>query len=275
MIILKSFLREIDARVAAAHLESQGIETMIKKDDCGGNYPQLQMSSGVQLFINAVDEEVARRILDEVESDSTSIMAPDVSKSKKGTTILVIGFLLLGVWLGYILYPKIRTFQAAAGVSKDIIKEDTNGDNRTDIYYYYTNEKLTHVEADRNYDGRIDARHDYIGGRIVAGEYDDNFDGKLDAWAKYQNDNNYNLEVDTDFNGVSDVTNYYVNQLPAQIDWHPNGATIITKREIYKDGIKQREYIDLDKDGNFDISVEFDAFGNERQRVKLPIVSNN
>ena len=274
MIILKSFSREIDAQIAAAYLESQGIETLIKKDDAGGNYPQLQMSSGVQLFVNATDEEAARRILREIDSESSSKKAPDAARSKKGTSILVIGFLLLGVWLGYVLSSKIRTFRAA-GEPKDIIKVDTNEDNRTDIFYYYTNEKLTHVEADRNYDGLIDGRYDYINAKVVAAEFDDNFDGKLDAWAKYQNDNNFELENDTDFNGISDVTSYFANQLQARLDWHPNGSTIIIKREIFKNGVKQREYIDLNKDGNFDFNVEFDAFGNELQRMKLPKQESN
>jgi len=269
MILVKLFSREIDAQVAAAHLESQGIETMIKKDDAGGAYPQLQMSSGVQLFIKAADEDAARRTLDEIDSDSSSIKTPESTRSKKGTTILVIGFLLLGVWLGYVLSSKIRAYRSAVGESRDIIEVDTNGDNKTDIFYYYTNGKLTRVEADRNYDGIIDAWHYFINSKVVTGEYDDNFDGKVDVWAKYQNDNNFEQEIDTDFNGTSDATSYFVNQLQSRVDWHPNGSTVIVKREIFKNGNKEHEYIDLDKDGQFDIRVDFDSFGNEIKRIKL------
>jgi hypothetical protein len=273
MIILKSFSREIDAEVAVAYLESQGIETLIKKDDCGGNYPQLQLSSGVQLLINSSDEQAARSILNEIDSEQSSKQVPEPTKTKKGTTMLVIGFLLIGVWLGYFMSSKVREYRTASGQSRDMIEVDTNGDGKPDIFYYYTNRQLILVEADRNYDGIIDAWHHYNNGKIVSSEYDDNFDGKLDAWAKYENDNNYVVEVDTDFNGISDSTIYYANQLQSRRDWHPNGSTIIVKREIFKNGNKQQEYIDLDKDGRFDIRVDFDAFGNEVQRIKLPVIT--
>jgi len=273
MIILKSFSREIDADVAAAYLESQGIATLIKKDDCSGNYPQLQMSSGVQLLINPSDEQAARSILNEIDSEDSSKQVPERAKTKKVTTILVIGFFLVGIWLGYFISSGVRQFRAASEESKDTIEEDTNGDGKPDIFYFYKNRKLTLVKSDRNYDGIVDAWYHYKNGRIISSEQDDNFDGKLDSWAKYQNDNNYEAELDTDFNGISDVTVYYANQLLARRDWHPNGSAIIVRREIFKNGNKQQEYIDLDKDGKFDIRVDFDAFGNEVQRIKLPVIT--
>jgi len=273
MIVLKSFSHEIDAQVAASYLESQGIETLIKKDDAGGNYPQLQMSSGVQLLINAADEQAARNILNEIDYAQSSKQVPGPTITKKGTTILVVGFLLIGVWLGYYLSSKARVYRAAARGSTEMIEADTNGDSKPDIFYYYRDNQLIRAEADRNYDGIIDVWNYYNNGKIVSSEYDDNFDGKLDTWAKYQNDNNYEAEVDTDYNGIADATIFFANQLQARRDWHPNGSPIIVKREIFKNGNKQQEYIDLDKNGKFDIRVDFDAFGNEVQRIKLPVIT--
>lgn len=275
MIVIKSFSREIEAQVAAAYLESQGLETLIKKDDAGGNYPQLQMSSGVQLLINAADEQAARSILNEIDSDQSSKKVSEQTITKKGTTILVIGFLLIGVWLGYFLSSKVRAYRAASIESTEMIEVDSNGDNKNDIFYSYKNNHLVRVEADRNYDGIIDVWYKYNNGKIASSEHDDNFDGKLDGWTKYQNDNNFESEADTDFNGISDATFYIVNQLQARIDWHPNGSTITVKREIFKNGNKQEDYTDVDQDGKFDVRVDFDAFGNEVRRIKLPLITAN
>jgi hypothetical protein len=68
LILIKTFLSEPNARIASAYLESQGIDTLIKKDDAEGNYPSLQLASGVRLFVNNADEQAALALLNEIES---------------------------------------------------------------------------------------------------------------------------------------------------------------------------------------------------------------
>jgi hypothetical protein len=266
MIRIKTFLSEPDARIASAYLESQGITTLIKKDDAEGNYPSLQVSNGVRLFVNAADEQAALALLNEIESDQASKQVPDSKTNKKSATMLIV-FLLLGIALGFFLSSVVREYRSA---SKHVIKVDTINDNKPDVYYYYENKHLVRVEADRNYDGIIDAWYYYNNGKLLSSESDDNFDGKVDAWAKYENENNFELEIDTDFNGTPDATIYFANRLKARIDWHPNGSKIIVKREIFENGTKKYDLIDTHKRGIFDMKVSFDAFGNEVGRKKLP-----
>ncbi len=70
-VVIRTFSNEIIARIASAHLEAQGIEAVVHKDDCGGAYPQLQMSMGVRLLVADHDQEQAEAMLQEVENTST------------------------------------------------------------------------------------------------------------------------------------------------------------------------------------------------------------
>ena len=55
---------KVEAEMAKGLLESEEIPVVIRSDDCGGMYPQLQhLSKGVRLFVPAEFEELARDIL--------------------------------------------------------------------------------------------------------------------------------------------------------------------------------------------------------------------
>jgi len=266
LVLIESFSSEIDARIASGYLESQGIDTYIEKDDCEGNLPLLQFSSGVRLFVNPDDERKARAILTEIQPEQASQQGIEIKKAPKKTiTILITLVFVLGFSMGYILYPRIGVSQKTASV----IETDTNGDNKPDVFSYYNKENLLRVEADRNYDGRIDIWYRYSNNRLTSGEPDDNFDGRIDCWAKYQNENTYEVQIDTDFNGQPDATIYFVHQLKARTDWHPNNSSVIERREVFEHGNKKEELIDSDRDGKFDLKILFDSFGKEVQRIKL------
>lgn len=69
-IELKSFPHEMFAQMASDYLSGQGIETFIKKDDCGGFYPQLQFAAGVRLMVAPEEQEKAKKILDEMDMEN-------------------------------------------------------------------------------------------------------------------------------------------------------------------------------------------------------------
>lgn len=62
-IILETFASRIEAELAAALLEGEGIEALIMADDAGGAYPALQFVRGVRLLVASEDEARAREIL--------------------------------------------------------------------------------------------------------------------------------------------------------------------------------------------------------------------
>ena len=63
LVVVASFLNEIDAQLAQGALEAGGITSMISSDDSGGLQPQLAMS-GVRLLVRAEDVDQAAEILD-------------------------------------------------------------------------------------------------------------------------------------------------------------------------------------------------------------------
>jgi hypothetical protein len=63
LIVLRTFLNDIDAQLARTALEAADIDSMIRADDAGGMRPHLWVGSGVELVVRAEDVERANEIL--------------------------------------------------------------------------------------------------------------------------------------------------------------------------------------------------------------------
>lgn len=63
LVVVGTFLNQIDADMARATLEAAEIESMISADDAGGLRPHLWMG-GVRLLVRAEDAERAIEILE-------------------------------------------------------------------------------------------------------------------------------------------------------------------------------------------------------------------
>lgn len=62
LVVVGTFLNQIDAEMARSALEAAGIESMISADDAGGLRPHLWMG-GVRLLVRAEDAEQAGKIV--------------------------------------------------------------------------------------------------------------------------------------------------------------------------------------------------------------------
>jgi hypothetical protein len=62
LVVVGTYFTEVDADLARTVLEAEGIDCMIRGDDCGGVSPQLWMH-GVALLVRSEDFERARAIL--------------------------------------------------------------------------------------------------------------------------------------------------------------------------------------------------------------------
>ena len=67
-VVITEFYTEIEAQIAQSMLGEFGIETYIIKDDAGGMYPFLQLTSGVKLVVDENLAEEALMILEKNES---------------------------------------------------------------------------------------------------------------------------------------------------------------------------------------------------------------
>ena len=71
LVVIRTFLNNVDAELARSALEAAEIESLIQADDCGGVRPHLWMG-GVELLVTA--EDAARA--DEVLATSVGLADP-------------------------------------------------------------------------------------------------------------------------------------------------------------------------------------------------------
>jgi hypothetical protein len=75
LVVVRTFLNNIEAEIAHSVLEAAGVEALIRSDDCGGIRPSLWLS-GVALLVREDDVARAKELL-----DTLPIEAPDDSAS--------------------------------------------------------------------------------------------------------------------------------------------------------------------------------------------------
>ena len=210
-VVVRTYAGEALASIAAARLESEGIETIIQKDDAGGAYPPLQMTRGVRLLVKPEDLPRAEEVLAEIEAeDSGELEQPEPvgdRRTNKFNFIALIAVFLLGLTIGYFLEPALIERSSYTGQ----VTADRNERGKPGSFGHYVDGKIARVEEDRNYDGKLDAWVKYEGGRTRSATFDNNFDGKPDKWLTHKDKFNYIVKIDTDFDGKPDVTMFFVH----------------------------------------------------------------
>jgi hypothetical protein len=63
-VVLRKFSTEVEARLAAAVLEANGIPAEVRADTAGGTLPSIAVIFPVRLVVRATDADLAREILD-------------------------------------------------------------------------------------------------------------------------------------------------------------------------------------------------------------------
>jgi hypothetical protein len=64
VVVLRSFSTEVEAHLAAAVLEANGIPAQVVADTAGGAIPAIAVIFPVRLLVHASDAELARHLLD-------------------------------------------------------------------------------------------------------------------------------------------------------------------------------------------------------------------
>ncbi len=64
-VVIASYSTEVEAQIAQATLESNGISSIILRDDAGGMLPSLHILKAVRLAVLEEDAQEAREILQE------------------------------------------------------------------------------------------------------------------------------------------------------------------------------------------------------------------
>ena len=268
---MKVFSNPNSADLAKASLLARGIECWLTTDDCGGMYPFMDAVHGVKLFVRRSDSDAAIALL-AADLAAANDPPPDETTASLATTQIAppriklsLPQLSAGIVTGILL---CLLYQWTEKAGTKTFRYDTNHDGKTDEIQVRQNGHLIEWSIDRNFDGRMDEWYYYQGDELVRFEADDNFDGKPDRWCDYTNGEVSEGREDTDFNGLPDVTMSYKAGLIQRMDWKPNHAKFISKRQLFRNGVLFEEQRDLNNDGEFDETVQFDAFSN-------PVKSNS
>jgi len=64
IVVLRKYVDELQARLAAAILEANGIPAQVLADTAGGAYPSMALVFPVRLLVRAEDAALAAEILD-------------------------------------------------------------------------------------------------------------------------------------------------------------------------------------------------------------------
>ena len=65
IVTIGSYSTEVEAQIAQATLEANGVSSIILRDDAGGMLPSLHILANVKLAVQQQDAELAREILDQ------------------------------------------------------------------------------------------------------------------------------------------------------------------------------------------------------------------
>ena len=76
LVVVRSFLNDIDAELAVSALDAAGIPALIRRDNCGGVRPHLALS-GIQVVVRDSDVEDANAVLDTPTTDLPEAMGED------------------------------------------------------------------------------------------------------------------------------------------------------------------------------------------------------
>ncbi len=307
-IVIKRCINEAEAEIIKGLLVAARIKASISKDDIGGMYPSLQaVGSGISIRVPQKDADKARAIirrsqrLAERTGTHVPLSKPKATPSSAAWLCFVLGsmvILLLRfqveltiVFLGILLGMTSIAIEIFARRGKK--KESKQSKPRItaakrnyfiiglaiglilagSIAFYNMRKQMPQdavYEYDQNKDGKADAWYTYKNGEIVKTTFDRNFDGAPDIWGEYKDELTLLEKADNDFNGKPDVTYYFENGVLSIAEFRLNEATIITKKQIFRDGVFREEWVDKDLDGQFDEMIIFDLEQNPVKKIPFP-----
>ncbi|MCJ7546024.1 MAG: DUF2007 domain-containing protein [Deltaproteobacteria bacterium] len=307
-IVIKRCTNEAEAEIIKGLLVAARIKASISKDDIGGMYPSLQSAGGgIYIRVPQKDADKATKIIRRSQRLASRarthvlLKKPRPAPSSAVWPLFLLGsivILLLGLQVQLTLIY-IGVLLGVAGIALEFFarstkkKESKQSKPRitaakrnyfiiglaiglilaSGILFYNVRKSIPKDgvhEYDRNGDGKVDTCYTYKNGSIVKVAYDRNFDGAPDIWAEYKNGLLALEKDDNDFNGKPDVTYYFEKGVVSIAEFFLNEAPIITKKQIFRDGVLREEWVDKDLDGKFDERIIFDFEQNPINKIPFP-----
>jgi hypothetical protein len=236
MTVVKRCATLEDAYMIKNLLEAGGVGADILDEATASTAPYLLVSSGIRVTVADEDAIAAREIL------GLPAEEPDAPVGKSG-----------GIpWLAILM----------AGVALVTLISYSRQDRHPS--------EPQRVDDDRNGDGKSDLRTTFDhSNRPVLTLEDGNFDGRWDTRIEYENGIESKATSDLDFDGSFDSAMSYERGMLVSELVTPGGVGNPLFRKVFKNGVLESRWEDADRDGAWDLRIDFDAMGRETERTSL------
>lgn len=248
-----------EAHMLAHQLEIAGIKAFVHGEQLQGAAGDLPAGGVIQLLVADEDYDEARRLLDKWDA---SPAASDGSAIPKFPIMLALAFLAAGLIAGWIGRSILNN--SAVAVLDSSAEYDMNGDNKTDIVYFYrAGEQFVHrIDTDSNFDERMDViAHYNADGAPIDERVDRDFDGVFESRSTFRYGIRERTEIDSNNNSSPDIVLVYEDGLLKREEIHDERVGRLARVNHYDTETLQRAELDLDRDGFLETVRTFDRFG--------------
>lgn len=235
MTVVKRCATLEDAYMTKNLLEVGGVGADILDEAIAATAPHLLISSGIRVTVADEDAAAAWEIL--------GLSAKPEPPQRKTGGIPWLAVLLVGIAL------------------LTLISYSRQGRSKTDEHK---------VEIDRNGDGKADLRTTFDDTRhpLLSLE-DDNFDGRWDVRVEYEAGIRTKVLVDLDRDGTFDSVWTCDQGIPVSELVTPGDRGHPLFRRVFREGILESRWEDADRDGAWDLRIDYDAMGRETGKTPL------
>ncbi|MEZ5063921.1 MAG: DUF2007 domain-containing protein [bacterium] len=80
-VVVRTYVNEVEADLAASWLDAEGIACELVSDDAGGVFPMLQVTRGVKLLVDRALETRALEILERSEQEVDPSVFPETPEA--------------------------------------------------------------------------------------------------------------------------------------------------------------------------------------------------
>lgn len=236
MTVVKRCASLEDAYMIKNLLEAGGVEADILDEATASTAPYLLVSSGIRVTVADEDAEAARSILG---LPAEAGPPPEVRTKSLPWLAVLVSVVALVTLISY-------SRQGGGSAIGQKVDEDLNGDGKPDLRTTLDDLQRPALRLeDGNFDGRWDVRVDYESG-IVA-----------------------KRSVDLDHDGVFDSVTTYSQGAPVSELVTPGGSGNPLFRKVFRGGSLESRWEDENRDGAWDVRIDYDPMGRETARTRL------
>lgn len=243
----------LEAHMVVHMLNHAGIEAHIQGEHLQSGAGELPLGGLVGVAVADDDASAALKVIKEWEAQTPP---PDRSTQQAATRGFygpLLAFLVGSLFGAGIVWSVHHGPETTTGT-------DWNDDGTLDERVYYNGSTLDRIEADRNFDGKVDVIERYnLDGWIQSIDADEDFDGRLETKTTYDKRDPFEARIDADGDSEPDYLIHYKYGVADTFEYL-NSSGVVVKRTHFRGPKLERAELDLDADGVWERSYQFDRY---------------